>query len=273
MSPLIHPRLQPALEALRTQLPQSLLISGENGTGLLTIAVWLAGKNLARTLMPKNTKGEDDTKGTIVVEAIRQLYEQTRSTHNQKRVIIIDNAERMSVSAQAAFLKLLEEPNRFTHFILTSHQPNILAATIRSRTQHVQISRISSGQTQALLDAQSVTDPIKRQRLLFLAGGRPAELLHLISDDAYFEQKASYITDARQFIQTDTYGKLLIAHRYRTDRDSTLELIDSALILLQTALRQQPQPAIVQQITTLLRTRESIAGNGNVALQLAAAVV
>lgn len=270
----LHPVTKRQIEATVSDLPQSLLLTGKQGVGLRTIATFIAGKELATILEPKNAKGEVDPKvGTISIEVIRDLYSQTRTKQHARRIIIIDNAERMSRGAQAAFLKLLEEPNVSTHFILTSHQPSILLATIRSRLQQTSVQPLTSAQTQKFITAQRVTDEKKKTQLQFIAPGLPAELLRLLADDTYFDAQAKIILDARTFLQADTYQKLRIIHAYRSDREAALLLIEGAMTILNHTLQAKPQQGLVQQLGQLLEAKERISANQSIALNLAQIVL
>lgn len=263
-----HPANDRQLKALASQLPQSLLLSGRVGIGLKTIASHLAGKQPEGIIHPKNAKDELDTNGTISVDAIRSLYHQTRAKRTTNHVIIIDDADRMSAGAQAAFLKLLEEPNEHTHFILTSHQPQKLLPTIRSRVQHVALQPLSDQQTHGFIKALGINDQTKRIQLAFIAAGLPAELSRLEQDPEYFTSQATIVTDARTLLQATTYDKLVVAQKYQTDRGASLQLIDSALYILRRTLKTTPQPTIMSQIELLLAIRENIAMQHNIRLQL-----
>lgn len=270
---LFHPTTRLLLESLRQDFPQSLLLSGRKGSGLLTTAHWL-NEESALVLHPKNAKGDvDDTTGTISVEAIRELYSQTRTKSSIKRIVIIDNAERMSRGAQAAFLKLLEEPNSTTHFILTSHFPEALLPTIRSRVQHFYIQSLTPAQSSELTLNLGVHDPTKQAQLLFLASGLPAELTRLARDVTYFDQHVALINDARAFITADSYQKMRIVHKYRLDRDKSLMLIDSTINVLRFTLNSKPQYKLIEQLGRLLEAREHIAANQSISLQLTHAVL
>lgn len=274
MKPLLHPAAETLLAACQRELPQSLLLHGEPGIGLFTIASWLAGRNASAELHPTNAKGErDDTGGTIGVEAVRELYESTRSKNTRRQVVVIDNAERMSHGAQNAFLKLLEEPNAKTHFILTAHRPQELLPTIRSRVQAVYINPVTRGQTEALLKTLGITDPTKRAQLQFAAAGLPAELTRLATDTEYFAARAGIIADARDFLQGDTYKRLLIANKYKADRAAALRLVRGCMAILRRSLSAKPQQAHVGQLDKLLSTEERLLRNQNVALQLARCVL
>lgn len=270
MALVIHPRAQQSLAMLERSLPQSLLLTGPSGVGLFAIAKQLAGKELIALIQPQDSKDQIDTEhGTINVEVIRRLYDQTRTKHNNRAIVIIDSADRMNSSAQSAFLKLLEEPNDSIYFILTSHQPQLLKSTVRSRVQTTTIQPASVQQTDQLLTELGVTDATKRAQLSFIAGGLPAEIARLTSDDEYFTKRAAIISDARTLLQGSIYSRLLIAQKYHSARDDALRLIDSAATIARRTLSTKPQPELVRQLEQLESTRQAIAGNGNIRLQLA----
>ena len=145
---VLHPASKAALAPhFSGDLPHALLIHGQPGVGLMFTASALGGSSTIAIIKPKNAKDEVDPTGTISVEAMRQLYEQTKTKHQGHRIVIIDDADRMSHGAQSAFLKLLEEPGQGISFILTSHQPERLLSTIRSRAQAVQLQPVTADQT------------------------------------------------------------------------------------------------------------------------------
>lgn len=263
----LHPTARKYLATLSEDLPQSLLLHGKVGVGLGTIARFLAGNELVEMLQPTDIKGAVNPSGSIGVEAVRQLYDQTKTKHTRRRIIIIDDAERMTKSAQAAFLKLLEEPNATTYFILTAHQPGLLLSTIRSRLQEVAISHLTSEASAALI-ASLVSDEKKRLQLHFIAAGLPAEISRLLASSAYFEQKAKIITDARTFLQADMYQKLRIIHAYRASREDALQLLDGAIAIVRHTLTGKPQHTLIRQLEQLLEAKEQIGANFNIPLTL-----
>lgn len=263
----LHPSAKKQLIALSKDLPQSLLLHGKSGVGLGTIARFLAGDELAEILQPTDTKGILSPTGNIGVEEIRKLYDQTKTKHDKRRIVIIDDAERMTKSAQAAFLKLLEEPTDATHFVLTAHDPGQLLSTIRSRLQEVPILPLPNKDSSSFI-ASLVTDEKKRLQLHFMAAGLPAEIIRILASDTYFEQKARIIMDARTFLQADTYQKLRIVHAYRTNRDEALQLLDGAMAIMKHTLTSKPQHTLIHQIEQLLAAKEQISSNGNIALTL-----
>lgn len=271
---ILHPKTEKKLATFKAQLPHAVLLSGEAGVGLATIARELAGKELATFIEPMDSKEHiTHETGTISVVVIRRLYEQTRTKSTKRHIFIIDDADRMSLGAQAAFLKLLEEPAENVHFILTSHSPRVLLPTIRSRVQTIVVEPITTAQTKLFLDMLRTPDPKIRVQLEYLAAGLPAELTRLTSNDGYFKERADIMADTRTFLTGSVYQRLLIIHAYHQNRAKTLQLLDSALVVTKRSLSAKPQASLIAQLDKLLSTREKIEANYNARLQLMAFVV
>jgi replication-associated recombination protein RarA len=270
--PIVHPATELLLQTLSKDMPQSIILSGTTGVGLLTVANYITN-NQAILVKPLNAKGEEDQAGTISVEIIRRLYDQSRTKTTSRRFIIIDNADMMSHGAQGAFLKLLEEPPAMTHFILTSHVTSKLLPTIRSRAQHIAMQLLTTEQSRQFVDDANVEDTTKKAQLQFLAGGLPAELTRLINDKDYFALRAGVISDARVLITGTEYQKLRIVHKYKQNREDAARLIDSAIAILRHSLTIKPQPSAIKQLGSLLDVRERIIRNQSTMLQLSKAVL
>ncbi len=77
----------------------------------------------------------------ISVEEIRNIRKDAFIFPNdgEKKVYIIKDADKMNPSAQNAFLKILEEPPKFTTFILLCTNHNSFLATILSRVTHLRL--------------------------------------------------------------------------------------------------------------------------------------
>lgn len=266
----IHPTAKRQLEALFENAPQSVMLTGSYGVGLATIAAHFVENHTAIWLRPQNKKEEVDyKKGSITVEMIRRLYDQTRSKREGKLFVVIDNADTMTRSAQAAFLKLLEEPGESIHFILLAHNPDRLATTIRSRVQQCHVRPITEEESAAFIKSLGITDDKTKAQLLFIAAGLPAELTRLAGDKEYFAAQAALTTDARDLLTASTYDRLRIIAKYQANRDQALGLIDRALALARRTMSANPQTALLAQLDGLLEARANIAGNQSARLQLA----
>ncbi len=124
---------------------------------------------------PQNEK----TKGfktVVTVDEIRRVNRFLSMTSHDGgyRVVIVDPADDMNVSAANALLKNLEEPPSRTVFVLISHSPGALLPTIRSRCQTVRLSPLGQGDLIAALsafDVQPPADEPSRQALAERSGG------------------------------------------------------------------------------------------------------
>jgi DNA polymerase-3 subunit delta' len=269
MALFIHPHTATALQSLAKKLPHALLLSGPQGIGLTTLAMHLireAGDEAKPQII------ESDEKNTISIDAIRELYQQTR-TKRAARVIIIKNADHMTDAAQNAFLKLLEEPGQGLSFLLTSHAPTKLLPTIISRVQHIITQPITHAQTEQLLDASEVTDKTRRMQLIFIAKGLPAEITRLTENEDYFITQAQIMRDARELLQASDYDKLLLANTYSVHREKSLQLLGAAMQIIRSTMQQKPQTNMIAQLEKFLHAEARIRENGHVRTQLLQAIL
>ena len=82
----------------------------------------------------------------IKIQPIRDLQKALSfgAFEGGRRVIVIEEVERLGLSAANALLKTLEEPLPSVHFLLTSTSLNSVLPTIRSRAQGVRFGPLSS---------------------------------------------------------------------------------------------------------------------------------
>ncbi len=206
----------------RRRLPHALLLVGPEGMGKLAFA-----QRLAWSLLCAQPDGHGDACGQckecrlltagshpdwvtllpeesgkqIKVDAVRQLANFVHMTpaYQRHRVVLIAPAENMNLNAANSLLKMLEEPPPSGIFLLVSHQPARLAATIRSRCQRLDFSRPPQ---QAMLQWLHSREPAGADwpLLLELSHGAPLQALHLAAN-----------LDARQNFMTSLAR--LVLHR------------------------------------------------------------
>jgi len=88
------------------------------------------------------------SEGSIGIDSSRMIAKEI-SEHpyeNDRRVILIDNAERMTIEAANAFLKTLEEPPPHNHFFIITSSEREIPMTIRSRCTRVVFAPLSRQQ-------------------------------------------------------------------------------------------------------------------------------
>lgn len=105
------------------------------GCGECSSCIWLIAGTHPDFLMVQ----PEENSAAIKIDAIRLLIDRLSQASHQGgyKVAMISPAEAMPIAATNALLKILEEPTPQTILILISHQPKIIAATIRSRCQNI----------------------------------------------------------------------------------------------------------------------------------------
>lgn len=161
-------------------LSYGYILEGDKFMGKSYIARNIADEITIPIYINEVLPGED--RKLLQVEDIRALredaYSQTFS--NQKKVYIIPNADAMTVSAQNAFLKVLEEPPQECVFILLAVNRQNLLETIRSRCTLVVLSRYSDKEISEYLQSLNM---VPDNEVIRLCNGTLNKYLFLSSDD------------------------------------------------------------------------------------------
>ena len=128
----------------------SYLFVGIEGIGKFLFAKEFAKKILNVDDLSKSMSYHeiDFGKDSIKVDEIRKIEESiyTKPVNSDKKVIIINNSENMTIAAQNAFLKTLEEPPSYAIIILITSNETMLLTTIKSRCMKIKFEKISDSQ-------------------------------------------------------------------------------------------------------------------------------
>ena len=191
-------RLEAALKAGR--LPHALLLQGPSGVGKDQFAAAMAAALLctgrrerleacgacAECTLTRAASHPDlhwlrrpEDRKTISVDQVRELAERLSMTSMRggRRVAIVTPAQAMTVNAQNALLKTLEEPAAGTLLMLVTARPSAILPTLRSRCQRIELARPDETVAREWLAAELGSAP--SARLLELARGAPLRALEL----------------------------------------------------------------------------------------------
>ena len=194
---------------LSGRLSHATLFSGESGIGKKTFARLLdqrllysgngdkpcgecrdCRRFLARThpdaLFPPPAAKEK----TIKIDALREMIDalSRHSLEGGKRVILIENAERMTPQAQNCLLKTLEEADEGTYFLLTCDIESALLPTIRSRCRVIRMQPWKRERIEEALKSRGI--PQDRARALsYYCEGSLGRALSMQEDSAYWQAR------------------------------------------------------------------------------------
>jgi len=119
---------------------------------------------------------------TDVIEQVNEMV-MFRPLEGGRRIVIIEDADRLNEPAQNKFLKTLEEPPSQTTFVLITSQPRFLLPTIRSRCQGVRFGTLRRETIAAILAKDDKNDPETCHTLAALAAGSMSRALQLLKPD------------------------------------------------------------------------------------------
>ena len=203
--------LQPIARAVaRESLPPSLLFTGPDGVGKRLVAEALAQvlncpstttadahgavardacgrcsvcRRIARGGFPDVTMIEPGETGWITVEPVRDATQQAayRPFEGRRRVVVIDQADRLVAQAQNALLKTLEEPPASSQFLLITARPDTLLPTVRSRCPQLRFGRLSAADVAEALMSRHEYDEKDARSAAAVADGSIGRALDMAS--------------------------------------------------------------------------------------------
>ena len=212
---VIHPQTDHQLTAFKAKPSHAVLLHGPAGSGKGSVARSLAADVLTVTThkldaYPYLLQLDAPSISSSAIESIRQLEHflslKVPSTSSISRIVIITDAQTLSMQAQNALLKTLEEPPEATLLILTATNQASLLATISSRIQAIAIKPPAQALLQACYrsDGHSVKDI---DQAYAMSGGLPGLMTALLTNADHPLQSATHT--ARQLLQQTIYERLL----------------------------------------------------------------
>ena len=135
------------------------------------------------------TAGESD-------DLVRKLS--LKSSQGGCKVSIIWLPERMNIECANKLLKLIEEPPQGTVFIMVSEEPDKLLETIRSRTQRIDIKRISKESISRQLKERYGLGDELANRMARLANGSWLKAVRELEKDS---ENTEFLADYQQLMR------------------------------------------------------------------------
>lgn len=188
----------------------------------------------------------------ITIDQIRGLADFIGlSSHRAgRRVVLVHPAESMNSSAANALLKTLEEPPAATHFLLVSHRPQRLPATIRSRCVQVAMPVPDADEGRAFLDEEGYAEAAD---LLAEAGCAPL-LARDFAEPGYRALRQAFLAALAAPLPLDAVA---LAERYqKADLPQVVAWLQKwclDLLLLRAAGKLRYHPSHADALATLAR--------------------
>ena len=231
-APLLSTKTAQDLDRFSRRPPHALMLLAPNGAGKGSVACYLAAR-----LLGTGDEHLESQAGfrrvaaqpgkVISIEEIREvthfLLLKAASKANVTRVVLIEHAGDMTVQAQNALLKTIEEPPEGTVIILTAaHELDVLP-TIRSRVQTLTLELPDSEELSSYL----VTAGYKAaalSRALLMSGGLPGLTCALLNKEEDHPLVAA-AARARSLLQKPAFERLLMIDELTKNKQEWLDTL------------------------------------------------
>ena len=226
------------------RMAHATLLSGESGVGKRTMARLLAQGLLcsgegdrpcgvcrdcrrfaARThpdaLFPTPAPKEK----TIKIDALREMIDalSRHSLEGGRRVILIENAERMTPQAQNCLLKTLEEAEEDTFFLLTADVEAAILPTVLSRCRVIRVQPWPRERVESALKKRGIA-PDRARALSLYCEGSLGRALQMQEDESYWAARELV---RRSFLSVARVSELPgAAALIRDQKDNAERLLD-----------------------------------------------
>ncbi|MCS5490384.1 ATP-binding protein [Algoriphagus limi] len=175
-------------------------------------------------------------------EVIRSLS--LSSFEGSYKIMMIWGVEYLNIEASNALLKILEEPQPGTIFMLVTSQPDQLLTTILSRTQKINVRAFSDEEIQEYLVESGKCDEQVAKQISMIADGNIRVALRMV--DQVEDRQVIWIRDWFRLCGMRRYGEIFdLAEKFqKTDLDFQRSIFQTGLnvareILLQNANLEQ----------------------------------
>lgn len=176
------------------------LITGEDGIGksfvALEAAMNIIGKDVYREYADIVECRIANKRKSISVDQIRQIIEESnrKPYEGNRKVIILHDSDKMTIQAQNAFLKTIEEPPEGVFILLLCENQEKILDTIKSRCQIHKLRKLSDNEIDKFIYNKypNILEDEKKAVKAF-ADGVPGRIISFIDNDSFKEIREKLI--------------------------------------------------------------------------------
>ena len=215
-------------------LSHAHLIIGPNGIGKSILARIFALKilNKDKDIDYVDIINYRPSKASMGVDEVREIIEEVskRPYEGDKKVIIIHEGSKLTVQAQNALLKTIEEPPQGVYIILLAESLETLLDTIKSRCQVYKLTPLNNRQMEMYINTLGRYSEEEIRASLAYGEGIPGKAERLLNDSNLSELR-EVIMNLLKDINYAKEDLVLIyenkLENYKTEKDEVLNLMAS----------------------------------------------
>jgi hypothetical protein len=277
----LHPAVEAQLDWVVARPGGSVLLHGPKRVGKTTAAVEIARRlncigctdESCRSCMmvahgnhPDIILIKPDDKGKIGIDAVHELqHKLTYSEYESKshRVVIISDADKLTLPAENSLLKTLEEPPTATTMILTAVSPAALLETTVSRCRVIYQPKVSDSQIENFINGlpQGDINQNELSTIVSASHGAPGRAYRLFTDPQLREENLAVNELLTELMTTSNlFERLVVATEIASNK--SLDKFDP-LESLTGMVRRQVRSTSAQQpnLSAVERLRRRINSN------------
>lgn len=215
-------------------LSHAHLIIGPNGIGKSILARIFALKilNKDKDIDYVDIINYRPSKASMGVDEVREIIEEVskRPYEGDKKVIIIHEGSKLTVQAQNALLKTIEEPPQGVYIILLAESLETLLETIKSRCQVYKLTPLNNKQMEMYINTLGRYSEEEIRASLAYGEGIPGKAERLLNDSNLSELREVIMNLLKDinYAKEDlvlTYENKL--ENYKAEKDKVLNLMAS----------------------------------------------
>ena len=167
---------------------------------------------------------------SIKIEQIRYLQRkiQEKPIISEKKVYIINDAEKMTIEAQNCLLKTLEEPPEYAIIILIVSNDNAILSTIKSRCMKIVFKAIDSGLIKKFMEEHYEMTDIS-ENLLEAFQGSIAKAIRLKEKQSEYKEIENVILNLEK---KDIIDILKLSDIIYKSKEEIMEILDYINVIL-----------------------------------------
>ena len=215
-------------------LSHAHLIIGPNGIGKSILARIFALKilNKDKDIDYVDIINYRPSKASMGVDEVREIIEEVskRPYEGDKKVIIIHEGSKLTVQAQNALLKTIEEPPQGVYIILLAESLEILLDTIKSRCQVYKLTPLNNKQMEMYINTLGRYSEEEIRASLAYGEGIPGKAERLLNDSNLSELREVIMSLLKDINYAKEDLVLIYENKlenYKTEKDEVLNLMAS----------------------------------------------
>ncbi len=197
----------------------------------------------------------------IPAEAVREalVFLSQFPASGKFRVLIIEDAHRLSETAQNVLLKTLEEPPSSAVILLVTHEVGTLLPTVLSRVRRVSFGFVPEDTLHRDCESQYSVEELSAIAPFFFALGRPGMIISALENPAAFAREREFLGSLFRLSTLSLSERLQLAEKLALHTDQLIRLLEWWLPgIYQQAIKISERKMTIKFFSLLNETEETL---------------